>query len=59
MRITVRIKNNYGQDVIYPVCGNADKFAWIAGTKTLTADTIRLIKSLGYEIDVETPTLEV
>lgn len=36
MRITVRIKNNYGQNVIYPVCDNADKFAWIAGTKTLT-----------------------
>ena len=59
MKITVRIKNNYGQDVVYPVCSDAEKFAWIAGTKTLTAHTIRLIGRLGYQIDVETPALEV
>jgi hypothetical protein len=54
--ITVKIKNNYGSEVIYPVCVNAQHFAEIAGTKTLTPYSITLIKSLGYRVVVEPTT---
>ncbi len=53
MEILVKIGNNYGNEVIYPVCDDAQVFAAIAGTKTLTAGTIAAIKRLGYKINVE------
>lgn len=52
--ITVKIRNNYGADHVYPVCPKAQDFAEIAGTKTLTPYVLRLIKSLGFEIRAET-----
>lgn len=57
MGITVRIANNYGNRVVYPVCKYAHTFAELAGTTTLTDRTISLIKSLGYTIDVQQETL--
>ena len=51
--ITVKIKNNYGVDYVYPVCPKAQDFAEIAGTKTLTPYVLKLIKSLGFEIEVQ------
>lgn len=51
--ITVRIAHNYGQRVVYPVCRAAILFAEIAGTKTLTDNTIRQIKGLGVSINVQ------
>lgn len=57
MGITVRIANNYGSRVVYPVCKCAHTFAELAGTTTLTDRTISLIKSLGYTIDVQQETL--
>lgn len=52
--ITVRIKNNYGQDTIYPVCEKAKTFSKMLGQKTLTRGDINNIKELGYAVDVET-----
>ena len=57
MNITVKIRNNYGKRVIYPVCQSALCFADIAGTSTLTPPTIALIKQLGYEVQVAQETL--
>lgn len=54
-QIIVSIKNNYGNEVIYPVCPNAEKFASIAGTRTLTLHTIAMIKSLGFELVLQQP----
>jgi hypothetical protein len=50
MIIKVEIKNNFGNEAIYPACKQAQLFAEIAGTKTLTRDTIAKIKALGYQI---------
>jgi len=55
--IRVSIHNNYGRDVVYPVCADALRFAQIANTTTLTTNTITAIKKLGYQITVETPAL--
>jgi hypothetical protein len=53
MEITVRIAQNYGTEVIYPVCQAAFLFARLAGTKTLTLDAIAKIKALGYTVNVQ------
>lgn len=55
--IKVSIRNVYGNETIYPACPNAVTFAAIAGTKTLTSDTLGLIERLGYSIEVETPRI--
>lgn len=52
MTITIKAKSVYGEMKYYPACNNASVFARIAGTKTLTAETIRYIKELGYEVIV-------
>jgi hypothetical protein len=57
--ITVRIQNNYGNKVIYPVCKHAMTFADIAGTKTLTESTLKLIEKLGYKVMTESQTAQV
>ena len=51
--ITVRIKNNYGVDSIYPVCEKAKLFAKMLGQKTLTRRDVASIKELGFAVDVE------
>ncbi len=48
--VTVTVRRVYGMPVIYPADANALSFAAIAGTKTLTRQTVRHIKNLGFEI---------
>jgi hypothetical protein len=52
MKITIRINNNYGIETAYPVCETALLFSRIAQTITLTRDTLKLIKDLGYQIEI-------
>lgn len=49
----VRIKHQYGQEVVQPICPVALEFAAIAGTKVLTPKTVESMKKLGYTIEVE------
>ena len=57
--IEVTIKKVYGNRVIYPACPVSRDFARIAGTKTLTTDTLRRIRALGYDIrEIFNPQLE-
>ncbi len=56
MKITVKIKDVYGKNTVYPVCDKAQAFACIAGTATLTHNTLCYIERLGYEICVQVPT---
>jgi hypothetical protein len=53
--IIVRIKDVYGTQTVYPVCELAIGLAALAGTKTLTPAALKIIKSLGYQIAVESP----
>lgn len=53
MQITVKLSNQYGSQVIVPVCDTARKLADLAGTKNLTPHAIKLIKALGYTVSVE------
>lgn len=49
-RITVQIKSVYGNEMIYPVCEDAKRFAALAGTKTFTHAALQQIDALGFEI---------
>lgn len=51
--IMVEVRDVYGQTKIYPVCGEAQIFADIAGTKTLLPEDIKRIQMLGYEVKVK------
>jgi hypothetical protein len=53
--ITVQIKSVYGNEVVYPACPKSLLFASIAGTKTLTRETLECVMRLGFEIRVEAP----
>ena len=57
MQINIEIKNQWGKPVAYPACAAAQKFAAIAKTETLTAETLKLIASLGYQVEVVQPDL--
>ena len=57
--IRVVVKNVYGTDKVYPYCMKARNFAEIAGTKTLTRDTLRLVQLLGYQVRVQPTTINM
>jgi len=50
--LTIEQRSNYGKTTFYPVCAESKLFAQIAGTTTLTIEVLRLIKALGYTINV-------
>ena len=57
-QITIEVKNNYGAQIAYPVCERSKLFAKLAGTRTLTAEALRIIAALGYTINLS-PTKNV
>jgi hypothetical protein len=57
--IKIKQRDQYGAPVFHPVCDNAQRFARIARTKTLTPDALQLIKALGYQIEVQRPTVTI
>lgn len=58
MTIQIEIKRVYGNVVAYPICNQAKLFASIAGTSTLTMETIKHIQALGFGFDCQSATLE-
>jgi len=57
--LIVTIKNVYGTEMIYPANSVAQIFADIARQKTLSRETLKQAKALGYEIQVQQTTLEL
>ena len=49
MTVIVQIKSVYGQDKVYPICETGKAFARIAGTKSLTEQTIHEMKTIGVK----------
>ena len=56
-KITVTVRNVYGNETIYPACKTSLFFCHLAGTKTITTEMLRLIAAQGYEIVAEAPRL--
>lgn len=54
MKITVKHRSNYGIDTFYPACPAAELFARMAGHKTLTRNTLEIVRQLGYDIELQT-----
>ena len=46
-RLKVEVKNVYGNELIYPVCDTAKRFATLTGKKTFSPYTLKLITDLG------------
>jgi hypothetical protein len=57
MQIIVKVKNVYGNELIYPVCEHAKMCAELTGTKTLSQRNIDTLKRLGFEFVVESQKL--
>ena len=57
--VFVEFKDQYGRTVCHPVDKNAQAFAAIAGTKTLTWHTLKGIDCLGFKIATALQTLNI
>jgi len=57
--VEVTIKQVYGKELIYPANKNAQIFANIAGTKTLSPFLLQNAKALGFEVTVAVPQLSI
>jgi hypothetical protein len=55
-QIDVIARDVYGQTLTYPVCDKAKLLAQLTAKKTFTANTLRLIKALGYTVNYLTLT---
>ena len=55
MEIHVQVRTVYGNTLIYPVCSQALLFAKFNGAKTLTRQSIEIIKQLGYAVRAVDP----
>jgi hypothetical protein len=51
--IEVEMRDVYGVTKFYPVCKRSQIFAKIAGTTTLTRETIKQIKLLDYAVIIK------
>jgi hypothetical protein len=47
----VEVKYEWGNRRVYPVCSASKTLAEIAGSKTLSKETIDLSKKLGYQFE--------
>jgi hypothetical protein len=57
MKITVRIRQVYGRDTIYPVCDKALLLAKLIGQKSFCDYQLRTIRELGFTIETEQQTI--
>ena len=46
--LIVEKRNVFGQELVYPICENAKRFALLTGQKTLSSTSIIIIKRLGF-----------
>jgi hypothetical protein len=52
MKAIIKARSIYGETKFYPANHVAELFAMIAGTKTLTSETLRYMKALGVELEL-------
>ena len=58
MELKVKVKNVWGQELVYPAYKLSRSFAALTQCKTLTPSAMNEIKSMGYTFTVETPELD-
>lgn len=52
-KLTVRKEQAWGNVRIVPVCETAKLLARLAGTKTLTDESVKIAKQLGFTFELE------
>jgi len=52
MSITVSVRSVFGNDLVYPADDTAGLLARLAGTKTFSAHQLRMVRALGYTVQV-------
>ena len=50
--IKIQFRNSFGMERIYPVCETAYQFTKLTGHKTMSREELKVIKTLGYEIEI-------
>lgn len=50
LQITLKIKNVYGNDLVYPMCEISENFAKLINKKTFSNYDLKIIEALGYQI---------
>lgn len=58
-KITVEVRNNYGNEAIYPTCEAGKLMLELTGRKTFTRADIATLRKLGYEIVITQPTIKI
>lgn len=51
--ILIRSREVYGKTTWYPLCSDAKLLAAIAGTKTLTVETLSLARKMGIDVFID------
>jgi hypothetical protein len=51
LKVQLLVKQNYGNQALYPHNDAARSFAAIANTKTITLETVKHIMALGYTVE--------
>jgi hypothetical protein len=51
--IIIQVRNVWGVQTVYPICAQAQLFAKLAGTTTLTRHALQTIEALGYTITMQ------
>lgn len=55
--LKVKIDRHYGTESIYPDCDKSRLLVQLTGQKTMTKKTIRLLKELGYKLEIQAKEL--
>lgn len=50
--ITVQVRSSYGRDLVYPMDDRAALFARLINARTFSREHLRVIKALGYTVNV-------
>jgi hypothetical protein len=56
--VLVEIKQTYGVERIYPRNATAEHFTSLTGQKTLSRDTLRIVRELGFEVQLVKQVME-
>jgi hypothetical protein len=46
----------YGRELFFPLCETSTRFTRLCGGKTLTREQLKLVRELGFTLDIIVPT---
>jgi hypothetical protein len=55
-KISLKLKESYGQTRVYPSCPISKKLAELTNTKTFSFEQLKVINSLGFYFELEEST---